>query len=96
MVGLTVPFSLLAYWSSSFLTSSLPASAVFQTSSSAQSLSSSVMVRKMTGMVDWLQDDENSSTIVYLQALTSIGQCGVIGCRQGGRESHRLLCIDGV
>ena len=27
---------------------------------------SAVMVRKMTGMVDWLQDDENSRSIVCI------------------------------
>ena len=64
-------------------------------SSSALSLLSAVMVMKMTGVVDWMQDDENNRTNVCLQSLT----CGVIGCRQGGRENyrhHRLLCTDGV
>ena len=39
----------------------------------------------MSGMADWLLDDEISRTIVYLQSLRCLGRCGAIGCRQGGR-----------
>ena len=65
----------------------------------ALSLSASVVVRKVTWMVDCLQHDENNRSIVCLQSLYCLSRCGVIGCRQGAMESYRyyrLLCIYGV
>ena len=45
---------------------------------------------EMTGMVDWLQNDENSRSITRLQPITCLDRSGVFGHRQGGRESYYM------